>query len=208
MKFSFLPKDKSFYRLLEELALKAQETVRIFQEMILTWHPKHPGIQNLKDLEHECDRLVHEIMDKLHKTFVTPLDREDIHLLAKRIDDIPDIAQGVGERMVLFEIGNVRNDLKKMVIVLEKAVALVVAAVFKLGESKESQAVLNCCLQINALESEGDRAFEQALSSLFHENKDPLEVIKWKELYDAIEMGIDRCEDIGNILWGIVVKYG
>ncbi len=208
MKFNFLPKDQSFYRLLEKLALKAEETVKVFHELIFDWHPEHASLQTLKDLEHECDHLVHEIMDKLHKTFVTPLDREDIHLLAKRIDDVPDIAQAVSERMRLFEIQEVREDVKKMMVVLEKAVALVVTAIFKLSQSKHTQEIIDCCKQINALESQGDRAFEHALGALFHEAKDPFEVIKWKEIYDALEMAIDRCEDIGNILWGIVVKYG
>jgi predicted phosphate transport protein (TIGR00153 family) len=208
MRISFLPKEKSFYRLLEKLALQAEEAVKVFQALLESWRPHHPDLQTLKDIEHRCDQLVHEIMIKLNKTFVTPFDREDIHRLTKRIDDLADIAQAVSERLQLFEIQHVTKDLQEMTAVLGKAVGLVLSAIFKLSTPKQTKNILQCCVEINVLESEGDRIFERALGALFHEAKDPLEVIKWKEIYDSVELAIDRCEDIADILWGIVVKYG
>lgn len=208
MKFSLLPKENAFYQLLENLALKAEETVKLFSVLIKSWNIGHPAIQGIRDLEHACDQIVHDIMVKLNKTFVTPIDREDIHHLSKTIDDLVDIVQALSERMVLFRIESVTADLKEMATVLEKAAAIIVIAIQKIKNLRNSADLFNYCIQINTLENHGDRIFERALGALFYEPKDPLEVIKWKEVYDFLEQAIDKCEDIADIVWGIVVKYG
>jgi|JI9StandDraft_1071089.scaffolds.fasta_scaffold15424_5 predicted phosphate transport protein (TIGR00153 family) len=208
MRLSFLRKERGFYTLLESLSLEAQGAVKIFLELIDSWQHSHPSLQTIRDIEHTCDKLVHEIMVKLHKTFITPIDREDIHKLAKRIDDLVDIPHAVTERLELFEINKINPEFKELVGVLAQAVDLVVLAITKLRENKKRTEILDCCLAINRLENQGDRVFERALSRLFHDAKDPFAVIKWKELYDSIEQAIDRCEDIADILWGVVVKYG
>ncbi len=208
MKFSILPKEKIFYDLLENLTVKAEKTVNLFKVLIESWNISHPGIQAIKDLEHESDQIVHEIMVKLNETFVTPIDREDIHLLSKKINNLIDIIQALSKRMVLFQIQGVTDDLKEMTVILEKSVELVVIAVQKIRELKDSQEIFELCIQIHALENEGDRVFEKALGKIFQNATDPLDVIKWKEIYDFLEQAIDKCEDISDIIWGIVVKYG
>ncbi len=208
MKFSLLSKENIFYQLLEQLAVKTEKSVKIFKELIDSWRRDHPALEDLKDLEHECDRIVHEIMVKLNKTFVTPIDREDIYHLTKRIDDVVDVVQALSERMALFQIRDVKNELKEMAAILEKAMGLCVVIISQIKNLKNSKQLFDLCIQIHTLENQGDRLFEKALGSLFLDGADPLEVIKWKEIYDFLERAIDTCEDIADIIWGIVVKYG
>ena len=208
MKFSLFPKEKVFDELLEKLVIKAEEAVKLFKVVIESWSSSHAGVQELKDLEHTCDLVVHEIMVKLNKTFITPIDREDIHLLAKKIDDLVDIVQSLSKRMALFQIQEVTDDLKEMTVILEKATAIVVLIVHKIRDLKNSNEIFELCIQIHTLENQGDRVFERVLGELFQKKRDPLDVIKWKEIYSFLEQAIDKCEDISDIIWGIVVKYG
>lgn len=208
MKFSLLPKGNVFFQLLERLSLKADESVQSFKELIGSWSLSHPALQDLRNLEHECDQIVHEIMVKVNKTFITPIDREDIHQLAKKIDDLVDIVQALSERMSLFQIDHVREDLKEMGEILEQAVKCVVLAIQKIRALKDTSGLFDLCVKIHTLENQGDRIFERALGELFQKEKEPIEIIKWKEIYDFLELAIDKCEDIADILWGIAVKYG
>jgi predicted phosphate transport protein (TIGR00153 family) len=208
MKFSFFPNNPLFYDLLEKLILKANEAGERFHSLIESWPESRSGLQELKDIEHACDQIVHEIMVKLNKTFITPIDRDDIHLLAKNIDDLVDIIDALGKRMDLFQIEAITPLFKAMTLILEKAIPLVVIIVQKIRNLKHSPDIFETCIQIHTLENQADRLFEEALGDLFKDKKDPCEIIKWKELYDFLESAIDKCEDIADIIWGIVVKYG
>lgn len=208
MRLSFLPRDMVFFQLLENLASTAEKAVKLFRVLVQEWNLQHPAIVGLRDLEHECDLIVHEIMVKLNKTFVTPIDREDIHLLSKKIDDLVDYIHALSERMLLFQIESVRGELIEMADVLEQAMGVAVSAIHKIRDLKDTEAIYEECIQIHTLENQGDRLFERALGALFQKNAEPLEVIKWKEIYDFLERAIDACEDIADIIWGIVVKYG
>lgn len=203
-----MPRESAFYLLLEKIAIKSHESVKLFKELIDSWEPSHPTIQRLRDLEHECDLIVHEIMDKLNHTFVTPIDREDIQRLTKKIDDLVDTIKGLAERMVLFKIETVTDELKEMASILENEATIVVTIVRGIRDLKNSKDILGACAQIQSLEHQGDRVFEKALGMLFQNGMPPLEVIKWKEIYDFSEQAIDICEDIADLIWGIVVKYG
>src|SRR6185503_11220048 len=125
MKFSLLPKEDLFYQLLERLAGKGEEAIKLFRELIGSWNHSHPALQSLKDLEHDCDQIVHEIMVTLNKTFVTPIDREDIQHLTKKMDDVVDIIQSLSERLLLFQVRSITDDLKEMTVILDKAIALI-----------------------------------------------------------------------------------
>lgn len=208
MKFSFLPRENIFYQLLERLSVKAEEAVKLFGLLLTAWDRSHPALEELRNLEHGCDQIVHEIMVRLNKTFITPIDREDIHHLTKKIDDLADNVQALSERMALFQVKAITDDLKEMAAVLEKAAGLIVTIVSKIKKIKDPNEILELCIQIHTLENQGDRLFEKALGKLFLNAADPLEVIKWKEIYDFLERAIDTCEDIADITWGIVVKYG
>ncbi len=208
MRFSLLPKDQIFYQLLEKLAVTAEKAVKVFHLLVKEWDRKHPALNQLRELEHACDVIVHEIMVKVNKTFVTPIDREDIHLLAKTIDDLVDSAHTLSERMVLFQISQVTVELKEMAEVLELSVGEMVEALRQIPDLKDTQAILERCIRIHTLENQGDRLYAKALGELFNNHTEAIEIIKWKEIYDFLEEAIDQCEDIADIIWGIVVKYG
>ena len=208
MAFSLIPRDEKFFDLFDQQARSIQEAAKQFVDLVQDWNDKHPGIARLRDLEHECDITTHEIMDKLNRTFVTPIDREDIHALAKELDDVVDIIQAVSERMLLFNITKTTDELAELAKTLEEAVSNVSKALTSIRELNRPRRILDYCIEINRLENRGDRTSEKAIGALFHNNLDPMEVIKWKEIYDATESAIDKCEDIANIIEGIVVKHG
>lgn len=208
MRFFLIPRDEKFYDLLEQHALAILQGATLFKDLTENWQKSHPAIAMLRDLEHECDITTHEIMDKLNRTFITPIDREDIHVLAKALDDVIDIIQSISERMVLFGIERKSVDLVDLATILEEAASFVTKAVAGVRELKRSRRILDYCIEINRLENSGDRIAERAIGKLFHEERDPMEVIKWKEIYDSTEVAIDKCEDIANIIEGIVAKYG
>jgi predicted phosphate transport protein (TIGR00153 family) len=212
MQFNLLPKEKIFYDLLEKLAKLASESATLFRSLTESWQlddvETKKGCKRIKDLEHEGDAIVEAIMFKLNKSFITPIDREDIHRLATETDDLIDIIHALSERLVLFRIKEASMDLKQMAMIFEKSVELVCQAIHKIRDLRLPEGILQLCDQINELENRGDRAFESALSTLFNDARNPIDVIKWKEIYDFLEMGIDKSEDIADILGGICVKYG
>lgn len=208
MRFSLLPQGNVFYDLLIKLSIKAQEGVRYFKTWIDSGEMTDHHLQFIRDLEHECDLIVHEIMVKLNKTFITPIDREDIHQLAKKIDDLIDIVHALSERIFLFKIDSIRDDFKEMVALLERATSAAIMAIQKIEGLKDVNGLFELCIQIHTFENQGDRLFERALGDLFQNEKNPIEVIKWKEIYDFLELAIDKSEDIADIVWGIAVKYG
>lgn len=208
MRFSLLPKVDIFYQLLNSLANHAEEAAKLFKELLDSWSPQHPSLARIQDLEHICDQIVHEIMVKLNQTFITPIDREDIIHLTKKLDDLVDLIQALSKRLVLFQIKKVTDDLKTMATILERAISLLVTILPKIQNLKDSNKILELCAQVNQLENEGDRTYEHALGTLFLKETQPIEILKWKEIYDFAEKGIDACEDVSDVIWGIVIKYG
>jgi predicted phosphate transport protein (TIGR00153 family) len=208
MPFSLIPREEKFFDLLEEHAKGVEKGVALFREICHSWSPHHPGISGMKQLEHECDINTHEILDKLNRTFITPLDREDIHSLAKKLDDIIDNADKIATRMELFGIEKTTQELCELANVFHEAVIVVVKAVASIRDLKRPQRILDYCVEINRLEGSGDRIAEKAILNLFQKETNALEVIKWKEIYDLIEESIDMCEDVANIIEATVVKYG
>jgi hypothetical protein len=208
MAFSLIPKEEKFFDLFDQMVHAMEEAAKVFLDLVRNWSDKHPGIARLRDLEHECDITTHEIMDKLNRTFVTPIDREDLHELAKELDDVVDITQAVSERMLLFNVAKTTDDLIELAEILDEAVSTVSKAVTSIRELNRPRRILDYCIEINRLENRGDRTYEKAMGKLFDKSQDPMEVLKLKDIYDATEGAIDKCEDIANIIEGIVVKHG
>jgi uncharacterized protein len=206
MGFSLIPREEKFFDLFDQMAKALQDGAALFTNLCMNWDPNSPAIQKLRDLEHECDITTHEIMDKLNRTFVTPIDREDIHELAKELDDVIDIIQAISERMLLFRIDRVREDLIELAKILEEAIANVTKAITSIRELNRPRRILDYCIEINRLENRADRTFEQAIAKLFNNDNEPIDIIKWKEIYDATESATDKCEDLANTIEGIVVK--
>lgn len=208
MKFSLIPRDEKFFALLSEHAENVASGVALFSRLLKEWSLDHEGIQKLKDQERECDMTTHEIINKLNRTFVTPIDREDILKLAKQLDDIIDNAYHIVTRMRLYGIEKVNEEALNLARILEETVAVVVKAVNSISDLSRPQRIMDYCVEINRLENLGDLANEKAIQNLFQNQKNAIEIVKWKDIYDLIEDTIDTCEDVANTLESIVVKYG
>lgn len=207
MAFSLIPREERFYDLFDQQANSLVAAAILFSQLAAEWRPDHPSIEKLRELEHECDHTTHEIIDKLNRTFVTPIDREDIHALAKELDDVVDIIQAISERLLLFKIQKTTPYLIELAAILEDAVQNVMKAVNSIRDMNRPRRILDYCIEINRLENRGDNTYEKAIGHLFDNDSDVLNVMKWKEIYDATETGIDKCEDIANTIEGIVVKH-
>jgi predicted phosphate transport protein (TIGR00153 family) len=209
VKFSLIPRDEKFFELLSEHAQGVLEGIDEFKNIIENWSSEQQHRLNLlKDHEKKCDNTAHIILDKINRTFVTPIDREDIFTLAKQIDDIIDLSYKAAMRMQLFGITKSTPELIELTGILQSATQVVVKAVSSISDLSQPKKVLGYCIEINRFENLGDSASEQALQQLFTNEKDAIEVIKWKEIYDTIEEAIDTCEDVANTIESIVVKYG
>jgi uncharacterized protein len=204
--FSLIPKDEKFFDILEEASENAIKAAQVFRDLVHDWSMTSPHIQKIRDLEHECDRMTHEIIDKLNRTFITPIDREDIHALASEIDDVVDILHATTDRMQLYRIDRGDPHLRKMAEVIVKATEVIEKAVKSLRDLSHTRRTLDFCIEVNRLENEGDALLKEALGELFSKPQDVLDILKWKEIYEATEYATDKCEDIANVIEGIVVK--
>ncbi|MFA6002489.1 MAG: DUF47 family protein [Elusimicrobiota bacterium] len=206
MVFSIMPKDEKFFRLFEAQADYGSKAVKAFKELVGNWDLKSPAFEQIREIEHEADITTHEIFDKLNRTFITPFDREDIHNLASEMDDIADIVQSICNRMFLYKIQHSTPDLMTLVDILDQAVDAIRKAIGGLQDKDKVRRVLDYCIEINRLENTGDHARDMALSKLFEGKPDPIEVLKWREIYEVVECAIDKCEDIANTIETILVK--
>lgn len=206
MAFSLIPKEEKFFDIFEEASDNMIKAALAFRELVSNWSPQSPQIKIIRDLEHAGDRMTHELIDKLNRSFITPLDREDIHALATELDDVVDIIQSTMDRMILFRIQATTPELLKMVDVLVQGTEVIGKAIKSLRDMSHTRRTLDFCIEANRLENEGDACLQEALEKLFTDPKDVLEVIKWKEIYEAAEFATDKCEDIANVIEGIVVK--
>ena len=204
--FNLIPREEKFFELFDQQAVHNVEAAKIFKELAGNWSLQSTAFQRLQDIEHEADISTHEIYDKLNRTFVTPFDREDIHELASELDDIVDILESVASRMQLYHVDHSTEDLKTLADIFLHATENVRKAVSEMKNPEKTRRVQDYCIEINRLENAGDRALEIAIGTLFKGKPDPLEVIKWKEIYEGIETAIDKCEDIAHTIETILVK--
>ena len=164
----------------------------------------------IRDLEHEGDKITHETIARLHKIWITPFDASDIRNLITALDDVLDLTEAVSERVVLFGIQQAEEDAKQLSQVLVKSCEAVARAIRLLPTLKRSREILDLCVEINRLENEADRTYRHALATLYHTNGSStqvLDVLKWRDIYDNLEAATDRCEDVANILEGVVLEY-
>lgn len=162
--------------------------------------------KQIYDAEHEGDMITHDIIKKLNKTFITPIDREDLYALASRLDDIIDLIWSATDRLSIFKIESVTKEAIILSKDLLQTTEVIHKTVKKLKEKNYSH-VQELCIEINRLENRIDRVFRNALGRLFEEMNDPLQIIKWKEIYELLEDASDRCEDVANVLESIVLKH-
>ena len=202
----FLPRDEKFYDFFENSVTKVVEGATQLEDLIRDFREVSLKAKKIKDTEHEGDVITHDTIEMLNRTFVTPLDREDIHNLISSLDDVLDYVEACAERLSLFRIGKTTEEAMLLVGVLVKTVKEMAQAVFKLRGLKGADSIMKNCIEINRLENEGDYVCRAAVAKLFEPENDPLYVIKWKEIYETLENAIDRCEDVANVLEGIMLK--
>jgi|SRR3989338_8633303 len=202
------PKGKEFFDLIDRVAQNVLESARSLEDFVAHFPASSEiKLQKLEDQEHEGDRLTHDTIELLNKTFITPLDREDIHELVSSMDDILDYIYGSAYRMVLYKIPYVSDEFKALSRIVVRTAEEVAKATLRLNNLKNSQMILAQCIEINRLENEADEAHRLAVATLFEKEKDPINVIKIKEILDHMETATDRCEDVANVIESIVLKH-
>lgn len=201
-----LPKQEGFFDLFEKQVGIINSGAHILADLMTDFQHVEDTAFKVKAIEHDGDEVAHEIMKKLNMTFVTPLDREDIHSLTCALDDILDYIEAATDRMVLYEINQPTESAIKLARILADATDLTVEAVGHLRSMKNSSAIREACVAINRLENQGDQANRAALAKLFQMDDRPIEALKWREVYNNIESAIDKCEDVADILEAIVLK--
>lgn len=209
--FNLLPKEQVFFDLFERSAANVHWAAEKLVELMENFHEIAARAPEIKDIEHEGDRLTHEMIERMNKTFVTPLEREDIHELASRLDDILDFIDAAVNRMLLYKIAAPTEDARALARSLVRATAKIKDAMPRLRRLSSKAAVdslLAACVEIHTLENEADQIEQHALASLFETERDPILVIKWKDLYADLEAATDRCEDVANVIESIVLKNG
>ncbi len=204
--FNFLPKETKFFEMFERSAQNLLKGAYILKDLANDFASLAENAAKLERLEHDSDQITHEIMERLNKTFVTPIDREDIHELTAALDDVMDFIEAATERMILYKIKSVTPEKKRIADVILRQAEEINKVIPKLKDLKHAH-VMEHCIEINRLENEGDRILREAVANLFDSGTDPLEVIKWRDIYDYLETATDKCEDVAVIIEGIVLKH-
>ena len=204
----FLPRETSFFDFFEQHAALTIEGAKEFLSMVTTGANIAAKCRRISDIEHETDTITHRCVEALHKTFITPIDRDSIHTLITRMDDVMDFVEAAAERVELYEITAMTNDVRDLADVLHRSAQQVELAVRGLRTLKDTHQTLKLCIDINRLENEADAILRRSVARLFKEEKDPIMVIKWKEIYENLESASDRCEDVANIIEGVILEHG
>ena len=205
---NLLPRDTVFFDLFEGLATHAVSCAEHLRQLTHKFPDIAAPLQRIREEEHKADQLAHTALDRLDRTFITPFDREDIHGLVGELDDIIDAIDALAKRIPLFHIKTMEPAFQKQADVLLAATTATADAVRRLRKGTKLSGLSEKLIEIHHQESVGDDNHHAAMSHLFDGTNDPLEVMKWKELYDYIEEAIDGCEDVGNTLERIVLKNG
>lgn len=199
-----IPRDTAFFTMFEQLAGRLTASARLLADLFAEPRRLEHFVGSIKTVEHEGDSITHEIIARIDQTFVTPFDREDIHLLASRLDNVVDLVDGTARRAAMFHITEVHDAARRLCEVLVRATLAIEAAVRRM---RDARFVVQQGREIKRLEEEGDAVYHEAVGELFRGKPDALEVIKWKELYDTLERALDQCEDVANVLESIALKH-
>ncbi|MBL7125033.1 MAG: DUF47 domain-containing protein [Dehalococcoidales bacterium] len=207
MKFPFIPREEKFFDLFQESAQNAVKAAQVLKEMVDTWKNIEGRVGEITELEHNGDTITHQIMAQLHRTFVTPFDREDIALLAHTLDDITDFIHAAADAMLLYNVDRPGQRAKELADIIVQAASEVEKVMPQLQKRIVLSQVLKQCVEINRLENVADRVFRAAMAELFDDSTDIAQVIKWREIYEHMESATDRCEDVADVLEGVALKH-
>jgi uncharacterized protein len=199
-----IPRDTKFFELFADMASNLGEGARLLQKTLADFKEVEDRVRQLKVLEHRGDEMTHEILTKLNQTFITPFDREDIYRLASSLDDVLDFIYAAGVRLVMYKITSAPEAASQLAGILVIQADQLAEALSQL--EKKHDHVLQNCVEINRLENEADQVARAAIGVLFDKEKDPISLIKLKELYEVLETATDKAEDAANVLEGVVLK--
>lgn len=204
----FVPKDKNFFPLFEQISNNLIEMAKLLKDAVNTdeIEDRKALFREIADYEHHCDDLTHQIHLRLGKHFVTPFDREDIHRLASSLDDVADFIHGSSNRMERYKVDQITEPILEMADLIVEATIDVSKAVHELRNLKNIRNITDSCLRINSVENKADYIFDKAVGDLFQFEKDAIRLIKYKEVLSSMETATDRCEDVANVLESILVK--
>jgi predicted phosphate transport protein (TIGR00153 family) len=205
MAFSLLPREDEYFTLFSEISSKIQDAAKLLVEMLESNEPDLVAFtKQIKDVEHACDELTHRITTKLNKSFVTPFDREDIYTLSVALDDICDYIDAGARAIRMYDLRKISEPAKQLGRVINKLTIELHSAVLML---KRPNGINAHFVEVHRLENEADDIYFRAIADLFKSSTDPLEIIKWKEVYEILEYATDRCESVANIIESIVLKH-
>jgi len=207
VKLNFMPREQKFFDLFEESAKNISKAAGVLKEMLDTWQFIDSHVAEITEMEHTGDTITHQIMSMLHRTFVTPFDREDIALLAHTMDDIIDFIHAAADSMFIYKITGPTQRAKELADVIVQGAAEMEKAVVGLRKKSEFKHMLERCVEMNRLENVADRIYRAAIGELFDDTTDIAKIIKWREIYDHMESATDRCEDVANVLEGVALKH-
>ena len=198
-----IPREEKFYDLFRNQAGLINEAALILVSLFENFKDVEKRVTEIKFVEHKGDQLTHELMMKLNKTFITPIDREDIHELASALDDVLDLIDGASARLVTYKIKEVTPGAIRLAKVIQHGSEIIVRAVAQLHRP---QNILEYCDQLSQLEKDADRIKGECVARLFENNSSPVDIIKWKEIYEVLEATTDKCEDVADALESVVLK--
>ena len=198
-----IPRDQEFFTLFNELATHLQTAARLLRDLFDHPQKLHDQIKAIKEVEHKADQLTHDINARIDRSFVTPIDREDIHALSTRLDDVIDLIDGTARRAETFHLGQVREPARQLCALIVEATEHLQRGVTGIRRPKEVNA---SAIEVKRIEEEGDAMYHQAVGELFQGQPDPLDVMKWKEIYDRLEQALDSCMGVVHALQSISIK--
>jgi uncharacterized protein len=207
-----LPREGNFFEMFNQHADRIVEAARAFANLVTHYNDPHMREQYNRDVdnaERAADRVTHDVNKMLHQTFITPIDREQIHKLINTMDDVADLIQDSAETMALYDVKSMTEDIKRLTDISVKCCERLAAAVKMLGtisDKSTAEAALKTCEEIDKLESDADRVMRSAMSKLFREEPDVREVIKLKAVYELLETITDKCEDVANLIEGVILE--
>jgi len=202
-----LSRDAVFWDSFTQLAGKALEAAKLVEQMFNDPSQAKTLAERVKQLESEGDRITHEVVKALHKTWITPLDREEIHALISSLDDVLDSIDGAAARVMLYELRESNDEIKTLANVLVRSTSELAKVIDGLKTIKNAEGMISMCRDIGTLEDEADEVFRKAIARLFKEEKNAIEIMKWRDVFERLEAATDRAEDAANVIEGIVLEH-
>ena len=207
VRLPFIPKEHKFFELFEESAQNIVKAAEALKEMMDDWQFIDSRVAEITEMEHRGDTITHQVISLVHRTFVTPFDREDIALLAHTMDDVIDFIHSTADAMFIYKIESPTERAKQLADIIVRGAVEVEKAVRGLRRRKELKRIMEGCVEINRLENMADRVYRAAIAELFENTEDIALVIKWREIYAHMESATDRCEDVADVLEGVALKH-